>query len=119
MMGEDGDDLVAVDKIALLVDAKTAVAVAVESDAEVEMVVGDEFLEEFRMGAATVVVDFGIVVSVTMDELGFGAEGFKNGFTDDGSGAVGAVDANFETVEANIAEIFNEMVGIELDGFGV
>ena len=119
MMGEDGDDLVAVDKIALLVDTKTAVAVAVKSDAEVEMVVGDELLEEFGMSATTMVVDFGVVVGVAMDELGLSTEGFENGFADDGSGTVGTVDTDLETVKVDIAEVFEEMVGVELDGFGV
>ena len=39
---EDGDDLVAVYLVALVVDEEAAIAVAIESNAEVEMVFGDE-----------------------------------------------------------------------------
>ena len=39
---EDGDDLVAVYLVALVVDEEAAIAVAIESNAEVEMVFSDE-----------------------------------------------------------------------------
>ena len=42
---EDGDDLVAVNFVALIVDEKAAIAIAIECDAEVEMVFGDEVFQ--------------------------------------------------------------------------
>ena len=48
------------------------------------------------MGATTVLVDGGIIMRVCINEVGLGAEFFKNTVADDAGGAVGTVDADFE-----------------------
>ena len=45
VISEDGDDFVTINFIPCMIDKKTAVAVAIKSDAEVEMLVSDELLE--------------------------------------------------------------------------
>ena len=98
-MGEEGEHLVAVYLIAFGIDGETAVAVAVEGEAEIEMLVDDELAELLEMGAAAVLVDVSVVIFTTVDELDFGAEGFEDLGTNGTGGAVGAIHAEVETRE--------------------
>ena len=50
--GEDGEDLVAVDRVALAVDREHPVAVTVEGDAEVVTAGADGLLEQRQVGVA-------------------------------------------------------------------
>ncbi len=54
---EHGEDLVAVDRLAALVDGEHAVAVAVERDSEVESLRGHEPLQGREVGRAAADVD--------------------------------------------------------------
>ncbi len=84
--------MVAVDFCAGFINEEAAVAVAIEGDAEAELIIGDEFLERCEVGAAAILIDFSVVIWVGVDELGFGAEFVEDRFADDGGGAIGAVD---------------------------
>ena len=79
-----------------MVDEEAAVAVAVVSDAEIEMVGFDELGELFKMSGTTICVDALSVILVGVDKFDGGAVMLENGFVDDGSGAVGAVYAEVE-----------------------
>ena len=57
------------------------------------------------MGAAAVVVDFSVIVFVTIYESDVGAEFFKNGFINHASSTVSAVHADFEIVKVGLANI--------------
>ncbi len=48
------------------------------------------------MGAATVLVDGGIIMRVYINEVSLGAEFLENAVADDAGGAVGAVETDFE-----------------------
>ena len=48
------------------------------------------------MGAATVLVDDGIIMRVCINEVSLGAEFLENTVADDASSAVGTVNADFE-----------------------
>ena len=58
---DHGDDLVAVERLARLVDGEDAVAVAVERDAEVVVATTDDLRQERQVGRAAAGVDVGAV----------------------------------------------------------
>ena len=95
-MRDDGDDFVAIDNLAVLGDKETTVAIAIVSDAEIEMVFCDEILERFEMSGATIMIDGLVVTCIGIDESDFGAEIFENGLIDDGSSAVCAIHTDVE-----------------------
>ena len=101
--------MVAVDFLSDFVDEHAAIAVAVESDAEIEFLGGDEALQRVKMGAAAVFVNFGVVTLVSMDEVDFGTELFEDGFADDAGGTVGAVEADVQAFEIANTNIIAEM----------
>ena len=119
MVGKNSDNLVAVYQIAKFIYTEAAVAVAVEGNAEVEMVCSDEILERFWVSGAAVVVDFGVIVGVGVDKLSFGAEVVKNRFADDRGGTIGAVKSEGEAIEIGFAEVIYEVGFVEGEGFGV
>ena len=55
------------------------------------MTVEDELLKRFGAGRAAIIIDYGIVVSVGVDELNLCAEFFENCGANDAGGAVGAI----------------------------
>ena len=71
------------------------------------------------MGAAAILVDFGIVVWLAVDELDRSAKVFENGLVDDTGGAVGAVHADVKIAKVGIAEVVGEMFEVEIGGLGV
>ena len=81
------------------------------------MLVGDEVLDGMKMSAAAVVVDCGIVGFVAIDEFDFGTKLFKNGFTNDASSTVGAIETEMEAAEVADIDVIAEMFEIEGKSF--
>ena len=111
--------MVAVDDFAGMVDEKTTIAVAIVGDAEVEVILGDKFLKGLEVSGAALVIDFGIIVRVVVDKSDFCAELFEDLLIDDASGTVGAVHGEVEIFETGFSYVFEEMGGIEGEGFGM
>ena len=89
----DGHHEVAVDEVALVVDRKAAVRVAVERDARVEVVFLDVGHQRLHVGRAAVVVDVD-AVGVVREHMALGAKFGKELFGRAGGRAVRAVDRN-------------------------
>ena len=71
--GEDRQDLVAVDRLAFGIDREHAIAVTVESDAEVEPSVADDSRQKRQVGRAAADVDV-LAVRRRRDRCDLGAE---------------------------------------------
>ena len=109
--------MVAVDFLSDFIDEHTAIAIAIESNTEVEFFGGDEALQRMKVGAATFFVNFSIVAFVGVDEVDFGAELFEDSFADDAGGTVGAVETDVKTFEIANADIIAEVFEVEFESF--
>ena len=107
---EDGDDLVAVHDLTMLVDGEQAVAVAVEGDPEVEPLRRHERLSarEIRRAAAEVDVH---AVRLDADRRHLGSQLLERLRRDPGVGAVRAVDADPEPREV-AAEALDDVLEV-------
>ncbi len=107
--GGEGDDAVAADNVAMSIGEDDAVGIAIEADAEVGLVLGDEGGGVLGMEGAAVVVD--------VDTIGLGGHGddFGTEFAEDQRGdevrsAVSAVYDNFQATEGDvIGGVFGEL----------
>ena len=111
---EDRDDLVAVDRRAVLVDREHAVAVAVEGDAEVVRAVAHNLLQRSEVRGAAADVDVGAVGRVG-DRGHLGAESLEHARRDRRVGAVGAVDGDAQAREVG-AEMLDDMLDVAVGG---
>ena len=89
----------------MLVDHEAAVAVTIESDTEIKVIVGDELDERLEVSGTAILVDISIVLVAGMNKLGFGAELLEDLSVDDTSSAVGAIHTDGEICKIGIAEI--------------
>ncbi len=85
--------MVACDNIALFVNAKAAVCVAVVCEAHVQAIVDNEFLQMFDVRGAAVGIDIVPVRSV-VDHVRLCAQSVKDTFRDRPGGAVGRVQTD-------------------------
>ena len=107
---QHGQDLVAVDRLAALVDGQHAIAVAVERDPEVEPLACNKLLQGAQVGGAATDVDVGAVRAVA-DRDHLGAEPLERRRRDARVGAVGAVDPDPEALEL-LSEALDHMVDV-------
>src|SRR6266508_3711554 len=114
--GEDGDDLIAVDGAAVPVNGEHAIAVAVESDAQVESSVLDRLLQGAEIGGATADVDVRPVRLVS-DRSHPGAELLERRGRETGIGAVCAVDADVQARQIG-AESFDHVLEVAVGRYG-
>ena len=98
MQREQGDDLIAVDDVAVPVHGEHAVAVAVECHAEIESFALDEGLQRPQVGCTAVDVDVG-AVRLVPDRLDAGAELLERLRREVGVRAVRTVDADAQPGE--------------------
>ena len=98
MEREHGDDLVSVDRLAMLVDGKHPVAVAVECDTEVETLGDDEPSQGAEVGRTDAVVDVR-AVRRHADRVHLCTAPLEHGRSDVGERAVRAVDPDPEAGE--------------------
>ena len=115
VVGEDREDLVAVDRRPVRVDCEHAVAVAVEGDSEVEVALEKRAPEQREVGRAAAEVDV-VAVGVGGDGRHGRAELFEGLRRDRRVGAVRAIDRDAETRQV-AAEPFDDVleVGIGRD----
>ena len=111
---EHGEDLIAVDRLASLVDREHAVAVAVEGDPEVERLRGHEPLQGSEVGRAAADVDVR-AVGLRSDRVHLRAELREGTRREVRERAVRAVDADPEAGEIR-AEVRDDMVEIRIRG---
>ena len=112
--GEHGDDLIAVDRLASLVDGEHAVAVAVEGDPEVESLRGDEPLQGSKVGRAATDVDVR-AIGLRSDRVHLRAEVREGVRRDSGERTVRAVDADPKAREIR-AEVRDDMIEVGIGG---
>jgi len=98
-MGDQAEDLVAIDQAAALVGHDHTVGVAVERDAEIGAMVEHRLAQRGRRGGTAILVD---VETVGLDRHRhhLGAKLVKHRRRDLVGGAVGAIDHDLQTVEA-------------------
>ena len=108
--GEDREDLVAVDRLAPLVDGKHPVAVAVERDPEVEALLTHDPREERQIGRSTPDVDV-VAVGVVPDRRHLGAELLEGLWCNARVGAVRAVDRDAEAAQVG-AELLEHVLEV-------
>ena len=106
----DVEDEVAVDHMAALVNGQAAVGVAVVGKAHVKAVLHHKALQLVDVGAAAVHVDVEAVGCV-VDDVGLCAQGVKDRASHGGGGAVCAVQANLQALQAEAAG-GNEMADV-------
>ena len=111
---QDGEDLVAVDDVALVVDREAAVGVTVEREPDVGAVLDDGRLERVEVGRAAAVVDVQAVgVGVDRDDVGAGvAERLRAGVA---GGALGAVEHDLDAREG-VVDGAHQVGGVLVDG---
>jgi hypothetical protein len=117
MEGEDREDLVAVDHLAVRIDGKHPVAVAVERDAEVETVALDELLQGAKIGGAAAHVDVRSVGFVA-DRRHLRAQLLEGLRRKARVGAVGAVDPESQPTEVGaepLEDVLQVAVGRDAD----
>src|SRR6266540_49581 len=110
MQSKDSDDVVPVDDGALLVDGEHPVAVAVERDTEVEVVLGHRSLQSAQVGRAAALVDVR-PIRLNADRRDDRAESLERARRDLAVGAVGAVDADLEAGEVR-AEALDDVIEV-------
>ena len=91
----DIHDRVAVDDIALLIYSDAAVRVAVEREADIQMIVHDILSQRLRMRCAAVHVDVEAVRSVS-DHIGVRTQRVKDALGDLPGATVGAIETDTE-----------------------
>ena len=96
------EDVVAVDDLALLVDAEAAVGVAIMRDAEVRAVLEDSLLQGLEMRRAAAVVDVR-AIRQRVDDLDIGTEAAQDFRHCLVGSAVGTVEHDLDAVEALLA----------------
>lgn len=94
--------MVAVDDLALLVDAEAAVGVAIVRDAEVRAVLEDSLLQGLEMRRAAAVVDVR-AIRQRVDDLDIGTEAAQDFRHRLVGRTVGAVEHDLDAVEALLA----------------
>ena len=96
--GEDGEDLVAVDEVALMIDCQTPIGVTVEGQPQVGALLDHLGLQDLGVGRSAGGVDVDAVWAVVDgDDVGtLGAESCRAGH---GRGAVGTVQDDLEALE--------------------
>ncbi len=114
MKREDGEDLVAVDRVPVTVHGEHAVAVAVEGDAEVVAAGADGRLEERQIGGAAALVDV-LAVRRRRHRGHLGAEALECLRSDPRVRAVRAVDGDPETGQVG-AEALDDMLQVAVLG---
>ena len=113
--GADGDDVVAVDDGAGVVDGDQPVGVAVEGQPGVGPFGHDREPEVLRMGGAAAIVDVA-AIGVVVDDDDVGAEALERGRRHLAGGAVGAVEHEGEAVEAVAGQDAGEVLDVALAG---
>src|SRR6476661_1802305 len=103
---EDRDDLVAVDRLAVLVDREHAVAVTVERDAEVVASFDDGARQEAEIGRTAAHVDVRPVGRVA-DRVNLGSALLEGLRSESGVGAVRAVDDDAQAVQVRTEALEN------------
>ena len=113
----DVQDQVAVDDAALLVHGQTAVGIAVEGKAHVQLVLHHELLQPLQVGGAAVPVDVG-AVRVIVHHVGLRAQGIEDAGGDAVSAAVGAVQADLQAAEG-VDRLGDEVAHVAVAALGV
>ena len=105
-LGEDHQQLVAPDHAALAVDRADAVAVAVEGDAEVELLVGDEALQvlEVRLDRRIRVVVGKAPVHLAEDDVVLSGKPVDEHVEDRPGGAIAGVPADAEWLAREVLQ---------------
>src|SRR5712691_9606980 len=110
---ENREDLVAVERVAVSVDGEHPVAVPVEGDTEVELLLAHELLQRAKVGGAAADVDVR-AVRVDSDRSHLRAEVLEGPWRDPREGAVRAVDADAQTGQVG-AKPVEDVVEIAVD----
>ena len=115
--GEHGQQLVAVDHVALVVDREAPVGVAVEGEADVRTVLEDGTLERAEVGRAAAVVDVQAVGHrVDRADVGAGADqGTGTGLV---RGTLGAVEDDLDAHQ-RVVDGVDEVTDVVVDGLVV
>ena len=101
-LGDDGEQLVAVDEVAVLVGDHHAVGIAVERDPDVGAHLAHLAAERLRLGGAAILVDVE-AIGIDADREHLGAQFPQRGRNDSIGCAVGAIDDDPQPVEREVA----------------
>ena len=114
--GEDGDDVVAVDDVAIVVDGQAAVGIAVEGQAHIGPDLDNLGLQLLRVSGTAALVDIEAVrLVVDRDDLRtLGLEGGRGGVV---GGTVGGVEDDLQTLEGVLlSQGTHQVVDVGVDG---
>ena len=99
----DVQDMVASDDIALFVHTQATVSIAVIGKTDIQPLFNHELLQTLDVGGAGIVVDVQ-TVGLCIDDIGVSSQCIEHRFCDVPGTAVGAVQANLDTLERVDAE---------------
>ena len=90
--------MVASDDITLLIHTQATVSIAVIGKTDVQALFNHELLQTLNVGRTSIVVDVQ-TVGLCIDDIGISSQSIEHRFSDVPGTAVGAVQANLDTLE--------------------